>query len=294
MRFMPGTKRTRPRDVGEASARLVAQTEAARRAIHGGDIVIDPFPFKMGRETDHGDNARDANDAELVEVRTNSGLQISRTHLQIEFEHGRYFVRDRHSACGTIVNGQRIGGNHTGGRLEVRDGDVMVLGGTTSPFVFTFVTEPRVSDAILATTGSRAAEPQQPGSPEVVLVVDDDEAVRGLMRLPRQDPRPRRDRHQQRPSESLLAHRPGQRLHMYARTPGTQHAPGRIDQRHRDAPQGHMAKVSDPSRVSIRGPGACTGHSRARTARQAPARPPIRPRCPSPAPPGTLAIPPSP
>ena len=182
MRFMPGTKRTRPRDVGEASARLVAQTEAARRAIHGGDIVIDPFPFKMGRETDHGDNARDANDAELVEVRTNSGLQISRTHLQIEFEHGRYFVRDRHSACGTIVNGQRIGGNHTGGRLEVRDGDVMVLGGTTSPFVFTFVTEPRVSDAILATTGSRAAEPQQPGSPEVVLVVDDDEAVRGLMR----------------------------------------------------------------------------------------------------------------
>ena len=86
------------------------------------------------------------------------------------------------SACGTIVNDRRIGGNRTGGRVELRDRDVIVLGGATSPFVFTFVTEPRVSDAMPVTTGSRAAEPQQPGSPEVILVVDDNEAVLRFMR----------------------------------------------------------------------------------------------------------------
>ena len=131
---MPGTKRTRPLDVGEASARLVAQTEAARGAIHSGDIVIDRFPFTVGRATDHGDKVREANDAELVEPGTDGGLEVSRKHLQIEFEHGTYFVSDRNSACGTIVNDRRIGGNRTGGRVELRDRDVIVLGGATSPF----------------------------------------------------------------------------------------------------------------------------------------------------------------
>ena len=74
--------------------------------------------------------------------------------------------------------------------------------------------------------------------------------------LPRQDPCPRRDRHQQRAREPLLAHRPGQRLHVHARTPGTLDAPGRIDQRHRDLPQGHMAKVPGPPRVPIPAPRA--------------------------------------
>ena len=48
------------------------------------------------------------------------------------------FVVDRGSVRGTIVAGRQIGGNRAGGRTELRSGDVIIVGTSTSEYVFRF------------------------------------------------------------------------------------------------------------------------------------------------------------
>jgi len=43
---------------------------------------------------------------------------------------------DRGSVCGTIVEGRVLGGARTGGRVQVHDQDVIIVGTSASPFVF--------------------------------------------------------------------------------------------------------------------------------------------------------------
>ena len=65
-------------------------------------------------------------------------LQISREHFAIQYEGDQLFVVDRGSVCGTIVAGKQIGGNRVGGRTELRSGDVIIVGTSTSEYVFRF------------------------------------------------------------------------------------------------------------------------------------------------------------
>jgi pSer/pThr/pTyr-binding forkhead associated (FHA) protein len=65
-------------------------------------------------------------------------MNISREHFQID-RHGETFVlEDRRSTCGTIVEGEVVGGQHAGGRVQLQDGDVIIAGSSHSPFVFKF------------------------------------------------------------------------------------------------------------------------------------------------------------
>jgi hypothetical protein len=50
----------------------------------------------------------------------------------------RYFLVHQASTCGTIVEGQRMGGHARGGRMPLHDGDVINVGTSRSPYVFTF------------------------------------------------------------------------------------------------------------------------------------------------------------
>ena len=43
---------------------------------------------------------------------------------------------DRGSTCGTIVEGTVIGGEGRGGSVALKDGDVIIVGTSLSPFVF--------------------------------------------------------------------------------------------------------------------------------------------------------------
>ncbi len=65
-------------------------------------------------------------------------FQVSREHLQIQHNGARYVLVDRQSACGTIVEGTVIGGDHRGGAVQLNDGDVIIVGGSRSPFVLKF------------------------------------------------------------------------------------------------------------------------------------------------------------
>ena len=137
---------------------LIAQTKEACAAIpiknpYDDMIPIWKFPFRIGRESrveidehghivvkerfKHGVPSAPTNDIYLIDF--GEKLQISRDHLQIEQEEGRYFVVDDGSKCGTGINDQRIGADSDMERVEIADGDTIVMGTSKSPYRFTFV-----------------------------------------------------------------------------------------------------------------------------------------------------------
>ncbi len=69
-------------------------------------------------------------------------LQISREHFAIEYADNQFFLVDVGSACGTIVAGKQVGGQQKGGRIELRDGDEVIVGTYKSPYVFRFRVAP--------------------------------------------------------------------------------------------------------------------------------------------------------
>ncbi|WP_295421625.1 FHA domain-containing protein [Sulfurovum sp.] len=115
-------------------------------------IGIWHFPFRIGRESrvENVDgkivpserqkisNGKPNNDIYLVDHRR--FLQISRQHLRIEKTEAGYAVIDRGSACGTMVNAQKIGGEDRGGTCELQDGDIIKIGTEDSPYLFQFIT----------------------------------------------------------------------------------------------------------------------------------------------------------
>jgi hypothetical protein len=133
--------------------RLVALSDGARHAIDGEFLTIERFPFRVGRESRSMlarmaselerrlGTAPQVNDLYIVEHPLEKFHHVSREHFLIDLDHGRYFLTDRGSVCGTIVAGRTIGGDRAGGRVELHDQDVIVVGTTASPFAFRFTAD---------------------------------------------------------------------------------------------------------------------------------------------------------
>jgi pSer/pThr/pTyr-binding forkhead associated (FHA) protein len=134
---------------GVPRATLVGLTPEARAALGGSEIQIAAFPFRVGRDSRGLGRAATRT---LVERRRSSGqptndlyltertepFQVSRDHLQILHNGARYVLVDRQSACGTLVEGIMVGGERRGGAVQLNDGDVIIVGGSRSPFVLKF------------------------------------------------------------------------------------------------------------------------------------------------------------
>jgi pSer/pThr/pTyr-binding forkhead associated (FHA) protein len=65
-------------------------------------------------------------------------MNVSREHFQIEHNGTQYVLVDRQSTCGTLVEGQVVGGKQAGGAVPLRDGDVIIVGTSASRFAFKF------------------------------------------------------------------------------------------------------------------------------------------------------------
>jgi pSer/pThr/pTyr-binding forkhead associated (FHA) protein len=130
-------------------AALVGLTPEAREALGGAEIVIDVFPFRIGRDSrgqrraatrtlvDRRRSAgRPTNDLYLTE--TIEPFRVSREHLQIQHNGTRFVLVDSQSACGTLVEGILVGGERRGGAVQLNDGDVIIVGGSRSPHVLKF------------------------------------------------------------------------------------------------------------------------------------------------------------
>lgn len=131
---------------------LRALTLEAQSALHAQQLVLEAFPFRVGREN-RGPNAhwkRDAgpdrrvgssptNDLYLWEAE--DSLHVSREHFAIEKEGSDFYLVDRCSALGTWVEGQLVGGQRRGGRVHLLPGHVIIVGSHRSGFIFKFVVE---------------------------------------------------------------------------------------------------------------------------------------------------------
>lgn len=130
-------------------ALLVALTPESRAALGAPEREMTKFPYRVGREsrgterTPHGvvserrnPGSRPSNDLYLVEP--DEPLNVSREHFEIDRDDAGYVLVDRASTCGTIVEGQGVGGDTRGGTLPLHDGDVIIVGTSRSPYAFKF------------------------------------------------------------------------------------------------------------------------------------------------------------
>ncbi len=138
---------TSPQPATERVA-LVALTPEARSAIGGADLPITAFPFRVGRDSrgkravarvlmDRRRKASRPNN-ELYLSEADPATNVSREHFQIEHNGTQYVLVDRQSTCGTIVEGQVVGGKQAGGAVVLHDGDVIIVGTSASRFAFKF------------------------------------------------------------------------------------------------------------------------------------------------------------
>jgi len=127
---------------------LKALTSEMDLAFRGNSLKLIDFPFRIGRES-RASRARTlptgvvdrrsqgsmrTNDMYVTE--TGSRLFVSRQHLMIEQRNHGFHLVDLFSSCGTIVEGNYIGGDHDGGECVLENNDVIIVGTANSPYVF--------------------------------------------------------------------------------------------------------------------------------------------------------------
>ena len=126
---------------------LIALTPEAREVLPEPSLPLRSLPmrfgrdlrarsrFRLGSERRRG-GATGPNDIYLAEQ--GPPHRLSREHFLVGREGNRFYVEDRESACGTMVDGDRVGGARRGGRIFLKHGDTIVAGGQHSPWAFRF------------------------------------------------------------------------------------------------------------------------------------------------------------
>jgi pSer/pThr/pTyr-binding forkhead associated (FHA) protein len=134
----------------ETTAFLKALTPDAKASLGAIQIQIPCYPFRVGRESRSEKhiffpNSRRRHDSsqnnDLFLRDAGQRLNISREHFQIERRDGNFFIVDRGSACGTLVEGITIGKERNGGEKQLENGDVIIVGSSESRQAFKFITE---------------------------------------------------------------------------------------------------------------------------------------------------------
>jgi FHA domain-containing protein len=128
---------------------LLALTPEAAAALGGAEATISELPFRVGRESRglrHAAGRTIAERRKGERHRTNElylpersePFNVSREHFQIQHNGTCYILVDRQSTCGTLVEGAVVGGRGIGGAAPLRNGDVIIVGSSRSPYVFKF------------------------------------------------------------------------------------------------------------------------------------------------------------
>lgn len=108
-------------------------TPRANEVLNGRPVVVQQFPFRIGRQT----SPDDPFSANELAIPDGSPWWISPSHCMLSHVGDRCFIIDRGSRLGTLVDGKMVGGTKQTGRLELESGDHEVrLGGALTPFRF--------------------------------------------------------------------------------------------------------------------------------------------------------------
>lgn len=110
---------------------------ASKIGSDGAPVEIHKFPFRIGRVSEHAESGASLFSANDFPLHDGEPYQISRSHCSIEREGDAFFVRDRGSKLGTIVNGNPIGIHQSTLTCDLREGvNTLILGSVRSPYKF--------------------------------------------------------------------------------------------------------------------------------------------------------------
>jgi hypothetical protein len=122
---------------GYQSIVLTACNDHAMARLPESSVTIQKFPFRIGRKHDtpgKGATVFASNDLPIADEKP---YQISRNHCSIEREGDHFFVRDRGSSLGTVVNDAAIGLAENSLTQDLRGGENQILlGSDDSQFHF--------------------------------------------------------------------------------------------------------------------------------------------------------------
>jgi pSer/pThr/pTyr-binding forkhead associated (FHA) protein len=115
---------------------MEGQTVEAKNALDNQSLVVTKFPFLIGRYVPHDPYSDVFYDNDLA-IFEEQPYVISRHHLSIDKEKGLFWIVDRGSAFGIIVNGKEIGGSSglTRAKLD-KDENQVIIGPATSRYIF--------------------------------------------------------------------------------------------------------------------------------------------------------------
>lgn len=110
---------------------------ASKIGSDGTPMEIDRFPFRIGRLSEHAESISNMFSTNDYPIHDEEPFQISRSHCSIEREGDSFFVRDRGSKLGSIVNGNPIGIHQSTLTCDLREGvNTLILGSVRSPYKF--------------------------------------------------------------------------------------------------------------------------------------------------------------
>lgn len=131
---------------------LLVDVSTNRKEEDHRQFILYKFPFRAGRESrspkrlaNEGvqDNLQSHPNNDLYIRDTGSTPSVSREHFLVDLRDGEFYVVDRGSTLGTIVNGERIGGNKRPGRVKLeRKENSIIVGSEGSPFRFKLILYP--------------------------------------------------------------------------------------------------------------------------------------------------------
>ena len=128
---------TPPPEGGYQSVILTACNDHARARLPETSVAIQKFPVRIGRKHDTPGKGATVFASNDLPIADDKPYQISRNHCSIEREGDNFFVRDRGSSLGTVVNEAPIGLAENSLTHDLRGGENQILlGSDDSQFQF--------------------------------------------------------------------------------------------------------------------------------------------------------------
>ncbi|RMH50128.1 MAG: FHA domain-containing protein [Zetaproteobacteria bacterium] len=116
--------------------RLRAESDAMRAQVGDAPVEVERFPFHIGRGRDDGKLSFFSLWHNDLVIEEHAPYHVSRKHCLIDRRGDDYYLVDRHSHYGTLVDGVQIGGGAADEELHLTPGRHRVqLGRADSPFV---------------------------------------------------------------------------------------------------------------------------------------------------------------
>lgn len=105
-------------------------TPEAEAALGGGEKEIRKFPFRVGRKTaNFMTDVFSHNDLYLPDA---APYTVAKNHFAVESRGAGFYVVDRGSSAGTLVNGTGVGGGSASGEAELKSGENLIVAGPES------------------------------------------------------------------------------------------------------------------------------------------------------------------